>query len=151
MSQPQREDVALRRDSSCRYRLLQMSRLIKGSSIRLREKSPPPAPSMLLRGGPRVKEGSSPLLTLAGIHPPCTPHDSRHKCLWAPHLQRTERARSSDSKMGLQHFNPLQPVKPSTLTSICQERCWSSRGGDGLFGWVGGGGGASLVPSRRIF
>lgn len=58
------------------------------------------------------------------------------------------RTHAPQTPKGLGCFNPLQPVKPPTLTSICQEHCWSSRGGMVcLGGWVGGGGGWAIPCS----
>lgn len=137
MSQPQREDgaFAARRGSSCRYRLLQMSRLIKGSSIKLSEKSaPPPAHSMLRRGGARVEQGSSPLLTLAHMHPPRTPQVP----VGAPPLKEGRTHAPQAPKWGCGALIP--PARQAThpyfhLSGALQEQ----RRGDGLFGWVQGG------------
>lgn len=125
-----------------------MSRLIKGSSIKLSEKSPPPthctlhAPQRGGKGGGRLLASPDISPHASASHAPATHATSACRC---PTFKGRTHARSSDSKMGLQRFNPPQPVKPPTLTSICQQHCWSSRGGDGLFGWLVGwlrGGGA---------
>lgn len=120
-----------------------MSRLIKGSSIRPGENSPPPfpKPSMLLRGGAREEEASSPLLTLARVH---APRLAPQVPLGAPPLKEG-RALLRLQNGGCRALIPpsRQPTHPYFHLSgaLLEEKR-----GDGLFGWVGGrrGGGGPL-------
>lgn len=136
---------------------LQMNWLIKGSSIKVIERDPPllaaPSPRSSAdkggwsRGGAEGREASLPLLTLACVHPLHTPRDSRHKCLSAPHLCR------SDTLFRLQNGTAeflIPPARqPTHPYSHLSGELLEEKGGSFFRG--GGAGGASLVPSRRIF
>lgn len=85
------------------------------------------------RGGPKGREASLLLLTLACVHPLHTPRDSRHKCLSAPHLRRV--TLSSGPKTRLQRFNPSSlsthpPLLPSVRSSV------GGKGGRGFRGRI---------------
>lgn len=127
-----------------------MSRLIKGSSIKLSEKSPhpPTAPSMLLRGGARVEEGSSPLLTLARMHPPRTPPRLTPQVpVGAPPLKDGHMHAPQTPKWDWSALIPLSPSShPPLLPSVSSAAGVAEGGMVCLGGWLVGWGGGAAIP-----